>query len=201
MRWKQGEKEWYDTGVEETIGLTIKRPNGTYLPAGLSPAGVPKGEALKLFRVRQDFKLAVSGDTVYVGKRDGHLLVSHDRGNNWTDITPRLPLSIIAFKDIKCLGPKVYVATDAGVTMSSNGMQWQAITDDVGENLVMEHLAVDDKWLCGITENTGVYLLVNDTWEQIVSQIPEKVTSLAIDGNTLYVGTWKRGMLHYNLSD
>ena len=201
LRWKQGEKEWYDTGVEETIGLTIKLPNGAYLPAGLSPAGVPKGEVLKVFRVMQNFKLAVSGDTVYVGKRDGHLLVSHDRGDNWTDITSRLPLSIIAFKDIKYLGSKVYVATDAGVTTSSNGIQWQAITDAAGENLVMEYLAVDDKWLCGITENTGVYLLVNGTWEQIVSEMPDKVTSLAIDGNTLYVGTMKRGMLHYDLSE
>ncbi len=201
LRWKRGEKEWYDTGVEETIDLTIKGPNGTYLPAGMSLAGVPKGEVLKVFRVMQNFKLAVSGDTVYVGKRDGHLLVSHDRGNNWTDITSRLPHSIIAFKDIKYFGPKVYVATDAGVTMSSNGLQWQAITDAAGENLVMEHLAVDDKWLCGITEKTGVYLLVNGTWEQIVSEIPDKVTSLAIDGNTVYVGTWKRGMLHYNLSE
>ena len=201
LRWKQGEKEWYDTGVEETIGLTIKLPNGTYLPAGLAPAGVPKGEVLKVFRVMQNFELAVSGDTVYVGKRDGHLLVSHDRGDNWTDITSRLPLSIIAFKDIKYLGSKVYVATDAGVMMSSNGIQWQAITDAAGENLVMEYLAVDDKWLCGITENTGVYLLVNGTWEQIVSDMPEKITSLAIDGNTLYVGTMKRGMLHYDLSE
>ncbi len=85
--------------------------------------------------------------------------------------------------------------------MSKNETQWQAITDAAGENLVMEHLAVDDKWLCGITENTGIYLLVNDTWEQIVSEILDKVTSLAIDGNTLYVGTLKRGMLHYNLSE
>ena len=201
LRWTHGEREWDDTGVEETIGLTIKTSDGTYLPAGLSPAGVPTGEVLEVFRVMQNFKLAVSGDTVYVGKRDGHLVVSYDRGDSWIDITPRLPLPVIAFKDIKLSGPKVYVATDAGVIMSHNGTQWQTITDASGENLVMEHLAVDGNWLYGITEKTGVYLLVNGTWELIVSEIPEKITSLAVDGGTLYVGTQKRGMLHYVLDE
>ena len=202
LRWTQGEGEWYDTGVEETIGLTLKAPNGTYLPPGMWHLGVPKGtpqEALGFFRAIHSLKLAVSGDTVYVGKREGLLLVSYDRGESWTNITSRLPLPVILIKDIKIKGHKVYVATDAGVLMSSNGTHWQTITDAAGEHLVMEHLAVDGNWLCGITDNTGVYLLVNDTWEQIVSETPEKYTSLAIDGNTLYVGTQKRGMLHYVL--
>ncbi len=202
LRWTQGEAEWYDTGVEETIGLTLKAPNGTYLPTGMWHLGVPKGtpqEALGFFRAIHSLKLAVSGDTVYVGKREGHLLVSYDRGESWTDRTSRLPFPVILIKDIKIIGPKVYVATDAGVTMSRNGTQWQIISDPSGELLVMDHMAVDGNWLCGITEDTGVYLLVNGTWEQIVSETPDKFTSLAIDGNTLYVGTQKRGMLHYVL--
>ncbi len=64
----------------------------------------------------------------------------------------------------------------------------------------MEYLAVDGKWLYGITEKTGVYLLVNDTWEQIVSETPDKVTSLAVHGDTLYVGTQELGMLHFVFS-
>ncbi len=203
LRWTKGEKEWYDTGVEETIGLTLKAPNGTYLPAGLSHRIVLKGvprEALKVFRVLQSLMLAVSGDTVYVGKRDGHLVVSDDSGDSWIDITTRLPLTFVTFKDIKTSGSKVYVATDAGVTMSSNGTHWQSIADAAGENLVMEYLAVDGAMVCGITEKTGVYLLVNGTWEQIVSETPENITSLAVHGDTLYVGTQKRDMLHYVLS-
>ncbi len=204
FRWTQGERELYDTGVEETIGLTIKTPDGKYLPAGLTPAGAPKGQALEMFRVMYNLKLAVSDDTVYVGKRDGHLLVSYDRGDNWTDITERLPHPVIAFKDIKFVhsnieGAKIYVATDAGVVVSHNGTQWHAITDADGTDLVMEYLAVDDRRLFGMTEKTGVYLLVNGTWEQVVSETPEKVTSLAVDGNIVYVGTMQRGMLHYVL--
>ena len=204
FRWTQGERELYDTGVEETIGLTIRSPDGRYLPAGLTPAEVPKGQALEKFRVMYNLKLAVSDDTVYVGKRDGHLLVSYDRGDNWTDITDRLPLPVIAFKDIKFVhsnieGAKIYVATDAGVTVSHNGTQWHAITDADGTDLVMEYLAVDGRRLFGMTDKTGVYLLVNDTWEQVVSETPESVTSLAVDGNIVYVGTMQRGMLHYVL--
>lgn len=205
FRWTQGERELYDTGVEETIGLTIRTPDGRYLPAGfLTPAGVPKGRGLEMFRVMYNLKLAVSDDTVYVGKRDGHLLVSYDRGDNWTDITDRLPLSVIAFNDIKFVhsnieGAKIYVATDAGVVVSHNGTQWHAITDADGTDLVMEYLAVDGRRLFGMTEKTGVYLLVNGTWEQVVSETPERVTSLAVDGNIVYVGTMQRGMLHYVL--
>ena len=197
FRWTQGERELYDTGVEETIGLTVRLPDGRYLPAGLAPAGAPKGQALEKFRVLYNLKLAVSGDTVYVGKRDGHLLVSYDRGENWTDITERLPFPVIAYKDIKFAGSKIYVATDAGVAVSNSGTQWNVITDAEGTELVMEYLAVDDRRLFGMTDKTGVYLLVNGTWEQIVSETPDDVTSLAVDGNIVYVGTMQRGMLHY----
>ena len=48
FRWNIGETEWFYTGVEETIELS--RAN-----------------------VRSGFKIAASGETVYVGKRDGHL--------------------------------------------------------------------------------------------------------------------------------
>ena len=61
----------------------------------------------------------------------------------------------------------------------------------------MEYLAVDDRRLYGMTDKTGVYLLVNGAWEQIVSETPDDVTSFAVDGNIVYVGTMQRGMLHY----
>ena len=32
FRWKTGEREWYDTGVEETIGLTIRKIDGSFFP-------------------------------------------------------------------------------------------------------------------------------------------------------------------------
>ena len=172
FRWKYGDAEWYDTGLEETAELSWDI-------------------------ARRSLKLAASGNTVYVGKRDGHLIVSFDKGNNWIDITPGLPFTVNTFNEIVVSGSTVYVATDAGIITSDDGRNWRTVTD--GTNLIMERLAIDGTTLYGINNNTGIYRLENDTWKQIVSEIPEHVTSLAVDGNTLYVGTQDRGMLHFNL--
>ena len=176
FRWKYGDTEWSETGVEETVDLSMDI-------------------AMK------DLKLAVSGDTVYVGKRDGTLLQSFDKGNNWKKIPGNLmfPMPVKVFKEIVFAGSTVYVATDAGVSTSSSGKQWQVVTDSEGTNLIMEKLTVDGTNLYGVTKNIGVYRLESGTWKQIVSEMPDSVTSLAVDGNTLYVGTQNRGMLHFNL--
>ncbi|MCE2401991.1 sigma-70 family RNA polymerase sigma factor [Candidatus Poribacteria bacterium] len=174
FRWKPGEAEWYDTGQEETIELTMDV-------------------------ARKNLKLAVSVDTVYVGKRDGHLVVSFDRGTNWIDLTPALPFPFKTFKEIVFADSTVYVATDAGVTTSDDGRTWRTITDAEGTNLVMEHLATDGTTLYGVTKNTGAYRLESRTWEQVVSEVPDNVTSLAVDGNTVYVGTEYNEVLHFNL--
>ena len=174
FRWMPGEREWYDTGLEETAEIDTDFP-------------------------RRDLKLAVSGDTVYAGKRDGHLFVSFDRGDNWTDLTAALPFTVRTFKDILVDGFTTYVATDAGIIRTSDGRNWNTITDTAGTNLIMEHLAVDDGVLYGVTKDTGIYHIENGNWQQVVSEIPENVTSLAVSGDTIYVGTEYNEMLHFTL--
>lgn len=82
FRWERGDTEWHDTDQEETVELTLDI-------------------------ARKELKLAASGDTVYVGKRDGHLVVSYDKGNNWIDLTPALPFSVDTFNDIVVAGSTV----------------------------------------------------------------------------------------------
>ncbi len=176
FRWTPGEKEWHDTGLEETTELDLGYPT-------------------KLL------KLAVSGDTVYAGKRDGHLVVSFDRGNNWTDLTSALPFHVNTFKDIVVDGMKAYVATDAGIIRTSDGKSWNTITDSAGTNLIMERLAVDDGVLYGVTKDSGIYRMENGHWRQVVSEIPENVTSLAVSGDTIYIGTEYNEMLHYTIDE
>ena len=94
----------------------------------------------------------------------------------------------------------VYVATDAGIITSDGGRHWHIVTDAEGNNLIMEHLAVDDTTLYGVSK-TDVHRLENNTWKEVVSEIPNGVTSLAVDGNVLYVGTQSRGMLYFNLNE
>ena len=176
FRWKRGGTEWSDTGQEETVELTP--------------------DIAKI-----DLKLAVSGNIVYVGKRDGHLVVSFDKGNNWIDITQGLPFTVNTFNDIVVAGSTVYVATDAGIITSDDGRNWRTITDVEGTNLIMEHLAVDGTMLYGVTKGTGIHRLESSTWEQVVAENPDNVTSLAVDENMLYVGTKSKGMLYYNLKE
>ena len=177
FRWEPGDTEWYDTEQEETVELS---------------RGLAFGE----------LKLAVSGNTVYVGKRDGHLVVSFDKGNNWLDLTPALPFPVKAYYDMVFVGSTVYVATDEGVAASSDGKQWHAITDATGTSPIIGQLAVDGARIYGVSK-TGVYRLENenDTWKQIASEIPERVTSLAVEGNILYVGTRDSGVLHFKLDE
>ena len=180
FRRKLGNTEWYDTELEET--------------AELDPDAWDK--------IMEGFKLAVSGNTVYVGKRDGHLVVSFDRGNNWIDVTPILPFPVKVFKEIVFAGSTVYVATDAGVATSSEGKHWRAITDAAGTHLIMERLAVDGTNVYGASE-TSVYQLESDgsVWKQITPEVSDSVTSLAVDGGVLYVGTQSSGMLHFTLNE
>ena len=202
FRWRPGETEWYDTGVQETGELI-------YMEAakGFESEGLPKEKIIEIFRTwHRGFKLAVSGNTIYVGKRDGHLVASFDMGTNWLDLTPALPFPVKAFKTIVFVGSTVYVATDAGVAVSNDGKQWHAMTDAAGTRLNMEELTVDGDTLYGLTRNTGIYRLENGTWEQIISKVPDSVTSaveisLAVDGNTLYVNSGYSNMLHFNLEE
>ena len=175
-RWEIGDTELYDTKQEETIELTKDI-------------------------IKKDLKLAVSGNNVYVGKRDGHLVVSFDKGNNWVDLTPALPFHINFFNDIVVAGSTVYVATDAGIITSDDGRHWHTVTDAEGTNLIMDILTVDGTTLYSVKKDTGIYLLKNGVWEQVVSDTPENITSLAVAGNTLYVGTERNGMLHFNLNE
>ena len=180
FRWEPGDTAWQDIMQEETSIIAW-----------------------------QELQLAVSGDTVYVGKRDGHLVVSFDKGENWTDLTPALPFVVTTFKEIIVAGSTVYVATDAGIITSDDGRNWRPLTDVMGTNLIMEQLAVDGTTLYGITKKPDLYILESDTgtWKQIITEIPDGTimdvmpngTSLVVAGSDLYIGTVFEGILHLTL--
>ena len=172
FKWQPGDLEWKDTGLVDT-----GEPSDTDLKYG--------------------FKLAVSGETVYVGKRDGRLFQSLDSGDSWKDITPTLPLHFTRFKEIIFAGSTVYVATDNGVLASQTGAHWRVITDDV----VIDRLAVNGLTVYGAGER-GVYRLdIHDEWKQMSPRIPGKVLSLVVNRDRLYVVTERRGLFHISLKE
>ncbi|MYA72260.1 sigma-70 family RNA polymerase sigma factor [Candidatus Poribacteria bacterium] len=171
FRWKTGDVRWLDTGVEETCELT--REN-----------------------MAQRFKIAASGETVYVGKRDGQLFQSLDGGDSWNDLTSHLPLSVAHFNQIVFADATVHAATDRGVFSSKDGVVWNAITDKAGESVIIKSLAPAENTVYGANDD-GIYHLEVETgtWEQIVPEIPDAITSLVVDGDAFYVGTEHRGVL------
>ena len=181
FRWKPGMTEWFNTGLADA------------------------GESIHSVAEIEDhgtlgFKIAVSGETVYVGKRDGHLLQSFDEGDTWNDVTTDLPFSVTQFKAVAFAGPTLYVATDKGVTYSSDGTRWHTATDAAGTPLVIEKMAVDGTTVYGATEQQIYQLKENSSrWEQVTPEVPSKIVSLAVDDNTLYVGTPGHGVLRFTL--
>jgi len=173
FRWKPGDVRWSDTGVEETCELT--REN-----------------------MAQGFKIAVSGETVYVGKRDGQLVQSLDGGDSWNDLTSHLPLSVVHFNQIVFADATVHVATDSGVFSSKDGVVWNATTDKAGESVIIKSLATAEDTVYGANHD-GIYHLEKEAgvWEQIVPEIPDAITSLVVDRDAFYVGTEHRGVLRF----
>ncbi|MXY99802.1 PQQ-like beta-propeller repeat protein [Candidatus Poribacteria bacterium] len=183
--------EWFDTGLKDEA----EPPNLSNLYSGEYAETTNLIQSLSV-------KLAVSGKTVYVGKRDGHLFQSFDEGDTWNDLTLKLPFASVDFNAIVFAGSTVYVATNRGVAYSEDGTTWQAATDDDGGQLVMNRLIVEGATVYGIAGQHVYRLKENsDTWEQVTPEIPDIAFSLAIDANTLYVGTAGRGVLRFALDE
>lgn len=171
FRWRPGETEWHHTGLEDG--------------GELSP-------------LEKGFALAALDDTIYAGKREGDLFRSLDGGDTWKNITQSLAFPFAYFKDIVFVGSTLYISTDAGVMRSHNGEKWCALTDIDGYTLLVDQIATDGSALYGVCAG-GVYQVDSrmNTWKQIAPEIPYTVTSLAIDSNTLYVGTEHNGIFRF----
>ena len=174
FRWRKGEAQWFNTGIVDTT----ERAPGADTSKGLT--------------------LAASQNVVYAGKRDGSLFQSFDSGENWKEITADLPFSFAYFEDIVFAGATVYVVTDQGVMNSHDGINWNALTNTEGHQVPITRIAVDGDKVYGVS-NQGVYHINTDTWIQISSEIPYKVTAFAVDRGIFYIGTRHRGVLRLQL--
>ena len=181
FRWKRGEGEWFNTGLVDTAAL----------PDDLST----------LADSIEDLALAVSGETVYVGKRDGHLFRSFDGGNTWKDLTSNLPLRFAHIYEIVFVGSTVYVATDTGILTSVDGEHWRVITDKTGVNSIIDRIAVAGTTVYGVGDSGAHLLDKRGEWEKILPEVPGNIISATINGNRLYVATEQRGMFHISLEE
>ncbi|MXY29440.1 sigma-70 family RNA polymerase sigma factor [Candidatus Poribacteria bacterium] len=180
FKWKVGDPEWTYTGlVDDSQGYD-------YWNAG---------------KYRGGFKTAVSGETIYVGQRDGRLFQSLDEGHSWRDITSSLPLRFTHFKEITFIGSTLYVSTDAGVLTSQTGAHWRVLTDSAGARPIIDRFATDGIKVYG-TGESGVYCLdIRNRWQKISSESVNEVISLAVIKDRLYSAVDSRGIFHISLAE
>ena len=172
FKWRLGDPAWKNTGLTDKNGDS-----------------------------RAELKLAVSGATVYVGKRDGKLFQSLDGANSWRDITPNLPFHFARFKEITFADSTVYVATDEGVLSSETGVHWRVLTDSSGTRPIIDRFAVDGTTICGVSD-IGVYRLdTHNQWKQISSEALGETVALAIINDKLYSAIKDRGIFHISLTE
>ena len=178
FRWRRGETAWHDTGLEDSDRFS-------------HPDNAPK-----------ELTLAVSGNTIYVGKRDVKLSRSHDNGDTWIDITANLAFSFGHFKQILFAGSTLYVSTDKGVMHSRDDETWHVLTDVDGNRRIMDRIAVDGITVYGVCDG-GVYQVDNQTniLEQITPELPHTATAFAVDSDIFYIGTKQNGVLRFQRDD
>ena len=177
FRWRKGEAQWFNTGIVDTA----ERAPGADTSKGLT--------------------LAASQNVVYAGKRDGSLFQSLDGGESWKEITADLPFAFAYFEEIVFAGPTVYLVTNQGVMNSHDGINWNALTDTVGNRILLTRIAVDGDSVYGVCSQ-GVYRIDTgtDTWIQMASEIPYKITAFTVDRGIFYIGTRHRGVLRLHLN-
>ena len=175
FKWKPGYSEWKNTGL------------------------IDLDEQSRPTSWRRGFRLAASGEAVYVGKRDGTLFQSLDAGDSWKDITPNLPLHFTCFKEIVFAGSTVYIATDEGVLASQNGEHWRVLTTETGVRPVIDRLTPHHTNVYGAGD-AGVYRLDDHgKWHQISPSVPDNVSSLVVSNDRLYIATQQGRMFHIPL--
>ena len=173
FKWEPGSSTWSTTGL---MDAGEQRPYG-----------------------REGFRIAVSDETVYVGKRDGRLFQSLDGGNRWNDVTTNLPVSFNLFNEIIFAGSTIYVGTDNGVLTSDDGEKWVVLTDDNGDRIVMDCLAIASTEVYGVCD-AGIYKLDNQgIWELSWQEVPDRVRDLVVSNGRFYIATNRLGMFHIPL--
>ena len=176
FKWRLGAPEWISTGLTDMSQESYDNYS-------------------------QDLKLAVLGETLYVGKRDGKLFQSFDGGNSWRDVTPSLPLHFTRFNEITFVGSTVYVATDEGVLSSETGAHWRVLTDSAGTRPIIDRFAADGSTIYGVSKIGAYRLDTRNQWKQVSSETLGETVALTVINDKLYSAIKDRGIFHIGLEE
>ena len=176
FKWRLGAPEWISTGLTDMSQQSYDNDS-------------------------KDLKLAVSGEIIYVGKRDGKLYQSLDEGSSWRDVTPSLPLHFTCFNEITFVDSTVYVATDAGVLSSETGAHWHVLTDSAGTRPIIDRFAVDGTTIYGVGDIRVYRLDTGNQWKQVSSEALGETVDLAVLNDKLYSAIKDQGIFYISLKE
>ena len=142
--------------------------------------------------------VAINGTNIFAGTNGG-VFLSTNNGTTWAAVNTGLTSLFISSLTIS--GSNIFAGTQsAGVFLSTNnGATWSAVNTGLALGSAYNAFAVSGSNIFTSTYG-NVYLTTNNgtTWSNVNGNLPFiNFNSLAINGNTLYIGTggegvWKR---------
>lgn len=178
LRWKRGTPDWHNTELKY------------------------EDNDSKTNVLNFNFKIAVSGKSLYVGIRNGQLMQSFDEGDTWNNATENLPFSVKDYHAIVFANESAYIATDKGVLRSNNGIDWHQCPDMEGMPIEVIKFNVDGNRLYGLANNS-IYQLreAQNTWKRVTPEIPYSARCFDVENKNIFVGTLGRGVLRFTIKD
>ena len=130
--------------------------------------------------------MAEHNDTLYLASID-EVLASSDRGENWKSLGPRPKGRAIGFA---ITDEGLYLALENQIFRSENaGKRWIRMNDGIadGNTRILALTAIENTVFTGT--NHGLYRSRSGVWEKSSVDTTKAIHSLAVSGNSLYVGT------------
>jgi len=193
-----------NTGIYSSIAVYSLAISGNTIYAGTYGSGIYKstdnGNSWITVNTGLDNgifvrSLAVNGDKVYAGTNNG-IFFSDDNGNSWVPINNGLTNLFI--NSILIKGDNIYAGSSGGGIFKStnNGSSWVSMNNGLSENsLTINVLAIIDNNIYAGTGG-GLFMSDNDgqSWSNIYLNLNTSVNSIAKKGNSLFIGTYFKGV-------
>lgn len=151
--------------------------------------------------------LLTLGDNIFVGTEDQVLYRSPNAGNTWTLSGNGISGSgRECIRDLVSNNNNVYVATDAGVFISSNyGYSWSSINQGFEGILIKSLASYQDKLFASGWYNGDVFISLNGglNWKSIKIGMPSDAEIFSIDAfdNRLFASTLNHGLYCIDISE
>jgi photosystem II stability/assembly factor-like uncharacterized protein len=143
--------------------------------------------------------LLVLGERLFAGTANG-IFKQNNTDKSWVEISDGMTNKNV--KDIVACGSNIIALTDGGLfILRDNGNTWENVNSTLNN---IQALAAKDQFLFASTTLFGIYMSddYGVSWRWIGDMMTTgQITSLAVHGSELFVGTWTGPVWRRSLSD